>query len=194
MFKILILPVFTIFAGFLFVTTNPLPEKHRNVYPEQLPGAFTGGFGEDSCHSCHFDYPLNPKDGSLSLDGFPKQYEAGKTYTFDITLSREQLGQGGFQLSSRFEDGTQAGAFEINSERLSFTETEKNIKIQYLQHSLKGSNVNNQSSIRWGLRWEAPDSEDGNIIFNIAANAGNGDASAFGDFIYVREIRASPKQ
>lgn len=194
MFKILILPIFTLFAGLLFAATNPVSEKHGNAYPEELPGTFTGGFGEDSCHSCHFDYPLNPDDGSLSLVGFPKQYEPGKAYIFAITLSREKLGQGGFQLSSRFEDGSQAGSFELNSEHLSFTETEKNATIQYIQHSLKGSKVNNQTSIRWKVKWEAPDSAAGNIIFNIAANAANGDASAFGDFIYTREVRVSPKQ
>ncbi len=190
MFKILILPVFTLFAGFLFAATNPVSEKHGNTYPEELPGTFTGGFGEDSCHSCHFDYPLNPKEGSLSLDGLPEQYEPGNAYTFAIALSREKLGQGGFQLSSRFEDGSQAGTFNTNSEHTTFTGTDTDI--QYLQHSLKGSKVNNQTSIRWEVTWEAPDSGAGNIIFNISANAGNGDASAFGDFIYVREIQIPP--
>lgn len=192
MMRIALFPIITLIIGFFSVADTNTPKPEKMLYPEQLPGTFTGGFGEDTCHSCHFDYPMNPDDGSLSLDGFPEKYEPGKTYTFAIKLSREKLGQGGFQLSSRFEDGSQAGFFEVNSERLSFTETEKNI--QYLQHSLKGSKVNNQTSIRWEVRWEAPDSGGGNIIFNIAANAGNGDASAFGDFIYIREIRVSPKQ
>lgn len=186
--KIILLPVLTLMTGFLFIETNPAPEKHGNQYPEELPGAFTGGFGEDTCHSCHFDYPLNPEDGSLSLSGFPENYKKGKTYTFTITLKRNKLGQAGFQLSSRFENGDQAGSFEANTERVQFTGTKN--EIQYLQHSLQGSKLNNQSTHRWQITWKAPEISGAYIVFNIAANAGNGDASAFGDFIFTEEITA----
>lgn len=192
MMRIVLLLIVTLTIGFFLASDIDSRKSENTVYPEELPGAFTGGFGEDTCHSCHFDYPLNPKEGSLSLNEFPKQYKPNKKYTFAIELTREQLGQGGFQLSSRFEDGTQAGTFEAGSERLSYTETKKNINVQYLQHSLKGSKVNNQTSIRWEVTWNAPDSGAGKAIFNISANAGNGDASAFGDYIYVREVQIPP--
>jgi len=35
------------------------------AYPEHLDGPLTGGFGENSCHSCHFDYDINPEEGSF---------------------------------------------------------------------------------------------------------------------------------
>jgi len=186
MYRILITLVLTLFLGKGLSIHDSEPTTYVAAYPEELPGTFTGGFGEDTCHSCHFDYPLNPDEGSLSLEEIPEKYEPGKLYTFSIELSREKLGQAGFQLSSRFKNGDQAGSFEANSERLQFTGTENTI--QYLQHSLKGSKLNNQSSHRWQVTWKAPLTNQGSIIFNIAANAGNGDASAFGDFIFAEEI------
>ena len=186
MIKITIMPVLCLLVGLMLAPNRPHQESIDRRYPEELPGAFTGGFGEDTCHSCHFDYPLNPEKGSLVLNGFPETYHKGKIYTFTITLQRENLGQAGFQLSSRFENGKQAGSFEENSERVQFTGTEN--EIQYLQHSFKGSKLNNQSTHRWQITWRAPETGREDIVFNIAANAANGDASAFGDFIFREEI------
>lgn len=171
----------------LFHPSTSKTTAEAGHYPEELPGAFTGGFGEQSCHSCHFDYPLNPKEGSLSVAGIPGQYQSGKAYEFTISLKRNGLEQAGFQLSSRFEDGTQAGSFKANSNRLSFTEVKNTI--QYLQHSAKGANVQSQEITHWNFTWVAPDSSGRTIILNLAANAGNGDASAFGDYIFLREIK-----
>lgn len=186
MYKLTLFPILTLMFGVLLTANNSVLHSEAGAYPEQLPGAFTGGFGEETCHSCHFDYPLNPQDGSLLAEGFPKSYEPGQIYTFMLSIDRNDLGQAGFQLSSRFEDGRQAGSFKSNSDRLTFTKAENHL--QYLQHSLKGSKVNNQSSAPWKITWIAPDTSSGKIIFNIAANAANGDASAFGDYIYVRQI------
>lgn len=191
MIKLTFLPVLCLLIGVLWVPNQPDKESIAHFYPEELPGTFTGGFGEVTCHSCHFDYPLNPEEGSLSLTGIPKKYDNGKTYTFTVTVNREDLGQAGFQITARFTNGKQAGSFGGNSDRVQFTETENNI--EYLQHSLKGSKVNNSSTHSWEFEWEAPETYRGEIIFNIAANAGNGDASAFGDFIFTDQITVQPK-
>ncbi len=184
-----------LFSGLLAVWVRPAEPEYKDsgsshFYPELLPGTFTGGFGEDSCHSCHFDYPLNPQDGSLHVEGIPESYRAGKSYTISIHLKRDGLGQAGFQMSSRFEDGSQAGSFSANSDLLQFTETDKST--QYIQHSAKGSKTTARTSSGWEVRWTAPETAAGPVIFNIAANAGNGDASAFGDFIYTLQEKSSP--
>ncbi|MDX1586189.1 MAG: choice-of-anchor V domain-containing protein [Balneolaceae bacterium] len=191
MIKITILPVFCLLIGMLLVPNRPNKEPISPFYPEELPGTFTGGFGEDTCHSCHFDYPLNPEEGSLSLNGIPENYEKEKTYTITVTVSREDLGQAGFQITSRFSNGKQAGSFSGNSDQVQFTRTEN--QIEYLQHSLKGSKVNNSTTQSWEFIWEAPSNYRGEIIFNIAANAGNGDASAFGDYIFTDKITVMAK-
>lgn len=186
MLRLLLLVLST---GLFSIVLGPVvtePVHPSPAYPETLPGAFTGGFGEETCHSCHFDYPLNPGTGSLAVEGVPGQYRPGKRYTFTIVLKRKELGRAGFQLSSRFTDGSQAGEFSNNSERLRFTKALRTVR--YLQHSSEGSTVNGNRA-QWEVQWTAPSPGEGKIIINMAANAGNGDASAFGDYIYVREFR-----
>lgn len=193
MFKITLLPVLTLTLGLLVGTMKPTPETgHESIYSEELPGAYTGGFGEDTCHSCHFDYPLNPEDeGSLEVEGIPKQYEPGYNYTFTITLRREEMADAGFQITSRFEDGSQASSFDTGSENIGVTKTGNGI--QYLQHAFEGSNIEDESKASWEIVWTAPEDTSGKVIFNLAANAANGDVSAFGDLIFTREAESKGK-
>jgi hypothetical protein len=70
--------------------------------PDHLDGAFTGGFGEQTCHSCHFDYDLNREGGSLLIQGLEDSYQPGNEYEITVTVESEHLENGGFQLTSRF--------------------------------------------------------------------------------------------
>src|SRR4029079_7720870 len=67
----------------------------------------TGGFGERSCHLCHLDNPLNAPGGSVSLDGVPATYAPGQTYELTVTISRDGLRRGGFEIAARFASGRQ---------------------------------------------------------------------------------------
>ncbi|MEX2572937.1 MAG: choice-of-anchor V domain-containing protein [Balneolaceae bacterium] len=160
---------------------------HSAGYPEQLDGPYTGGYGEQTCHTCHFDYDLNKKAGSLEVEGLGETYSPGEQIRISVTVQREHLGKAGFQLTARFADGSQAGHFDTPGERLAFTPaTDDNI--DYLQHSEAGTEPVSGNLARWTFKWTAPDTGAGSIIFNIAANAANGDQSEFGDWIYVKEI------
>jgi len=53
--------------------------------------------------------------------------------------------------------------------------------------------VENESRARWQIVWTAPDDTSGEVIFNLAANAANGDVSAFGDLIFTREAESQGK-
>lgn len=176
-----------LFASYIHLKAAGAAHPAEN-YPEELPSAYTGGFGEESCHSCHFDYPLNPEEGSLSVSGIPNRYEPGKNYQITVSVEREALERAGFQLSSRFTDGSQAGSFKGDTTRIQLTDVESTI--QYIQHTTQSSKVASQTTAQWNMEWTAPDSAVGEIVFNIAANAGNGDVSSFGDYIYLREIKA----
>lgn len=189
MLRIIFIVLSTLLAGFLIRPTNDAVLTSGHAYPEQLPGAFTGGFGEDTCNSCHFDYPLNPEEGKLAVEGIPLSYKEGQSYTFTIKLSRKNLGKAGFQLSARHADSTQAGTFELNSDRTKLTQT--NNSLQYVQHSRAGTKPNSGDTIRWHVQWRAPSQGSGKVFFNLAANAANGDASEFGDFIFVRKFLAT---
>ena len=164
-------------------------EFTSNLYPDHIAGAYTGGFGEQSCHSCHFDYDLNQPEGKLSVSGLDEPFKSGQKYTIQLTVKREDLKRAGFQMTVRFEDGTQAGKFEM-AENLTTT---PNIEgdVSYLQHGVGQVDAENGKKV-WHINWVAPDRVEP-VIFNIAANAANGDASEFGDWIYLKEIQLNPK-
>jgi hypothetical protein len=131
--------------------------------------------------------------GSLSVSGIREEVSPGELLTIQIMVQRDDMGKAGFQLSARFPDGSQAGQFKIeNNERVMFTEAASD-SLQYVQHSSTGTEPVKTGVNSWAIAWQAPESAKKLIIFNVAANAANGDASEFGDFIYVEEIRINMK-
>lgn len=195
MLRLFLFPLVTLIMAFTYLrfdhqVSDELPKEiSTSVYPEHLTGAFTGGFGEQTCRNCHFDYDLNPEGGALSVSGIPRNVKAGEAVAITITVKREELGRAGFQLTARYEDGSQAGHFDIaDNKRLMFTGVGPD-SLQYVQHSKTGSRIGEKGKGRWTVRWIAPREVGGTIIFNVVANAANGDQSEFGDFIYAKEIR-----
>lgn len=165
---------------------NPMWSEARTwlIFPEHLAGAFSGGFGEQSCYSCHFDYDLNMPDGKLELKGLGDSVESGKDYELEVFISRADLGAAGFQLTARFEDGSQAGSFKLNDKVILTPNTPGDV--EYLQHAIRNIEPENGSK-SWKVTWTAPQDANRPIIYNLAGNAANGDESAFGDWILVRE-------
>lgn len=187
MIRLALLPIATLVCSLLIGGGIPAPEPAQVFYPEHLTGAYTGGFGEETCRSCHFDYNLNPEEGKLTVSGFEDKVSAGQQVQIQINVEREELGAAGFQLSARYENGKQAGNFELgNNERIMFSKSVPD-SVQYLQHTGEGSKPGTNNSQTWTVTWEAPDSVAGPVIFNLAVNAANGDQSEFGDFIYSGE-------
>ncbi|HET8865841.1 MAG TPA: choice-of-anchor V domain-containing protein [Gracilimonas sp.] len=186
--KLVLIPVLTLSAGFFISMGEPADIPQKKLYPEHLVGAFTGGFGEETCHSCHFDYDLNWKEGELSVRGIPESVEAGKTYEIELIITRPDMGKSGFQMTSRFKNGRQAGSFQIKeNERVMFTKLVPD-SIEYLQHSVKGTEPTKDGKNSWAVIWRAPMSVSDSIYFNITSNAANGDQSEFGDWIYRKEF------
>lgn len=182
-----------------FIIGLSIPEKkpsfddlsHFTPNPEHLDGRFTGGFGEETCRSCHFDYDLNMDGGILKIEGLNDSYQAGKSYEVTVTLQAEQLEVGGFQLTTRFEDGSQAGEFKWNGDRLMFTPSISD-EVKYLQHSAEGTSLTGDREVQWVFSWTAPSSGKP-VVINIAANSGNYDDSSFGDWIYATELILKPE-
>jgi hypothetical protein len=169
------------FAAFL-ASSMTLMAAH--AYPDGAPPGFSGGFREDSCHACHFNQDLNAPSGRLSVDGLPAQYEAGKRYTLTITLSRSGMKSAGFQLTARFKDGAQAGTLvpsAADAERIAIA---RDGSVQYAGQNKAGSLLAGGDAARWTVDWTAPP-DGGNVIFNVAANAADGNGSSDGDFIYT---------
>ncbi|MGM0506379.1 MAG: choice-of-anchor V domain-containing protein [Bacteroidota bacterium] len=178
-------------GGWLWTDVKEDTRGHGVLYPELLDGPYTGGFDEPTCHSCHFDYDLNHEEGALNLKGIPEVWEPGKTYQWTVTLEREDLQKGGFQMTARTEEGRQAGQFEWESERITTTPVGDG-EVVYLQHSADGTDPLEKASTHWKFSWTAPEKETGTVYLHIAANAGNGDDSSFGDWIYLADIQIDP--
>lgn len=188
MIRLILLPVLSLLAALTLSEAPPHSAPNKISYPEHLTGAFTGGFGEENCRSCHFDYSLNPDGGSLSVSGIPEDIDNGQTIDITITVRRSNLGRAGFQLTARYENGEQAGRFRIgDGGRLAFTEAGGD-SLQYVQHTALGSKVTNKGSNSWVVSWISPLTVEETVVFNVAANAANGDQSEFGDYIYQTEV------
>ncbi|NBC67269.1 MAG: hypothetical protein GVY07_16630 [Bacteroidetes bacterium] len=182
----IILAPFAIGLAMAGMEVAPEIDQTSNFNPDHLDGAFTGGFGEETCRSCHFDYDINMNGGSLSVQGLDAQYAPGEKIPVTVTVQSKRLEIGGFQLTARFEDGTQAGSFEWSSNRLMFT-PDIDGNIQYLQHSANGTTPTVKREVSWSFTWIAPETSD-SVIFHVAANAGNYDDSSFGDWIYAKKV------
>ncbi len=168
-----------------------------NTYSEGAPPAHTGGFGEPTCHRCHFDQTVNDPAGSLRLDGLPEAYAPGGRYNLSIHLQRAGLRKAGFQLASRFaagpRPGEQAGHLRALDDRVAVSGGARSA-IEYAHHTRDGSVLDPTGAARWSFEWTAPDSEEETaVVFHLAANASNDDDSEFGDFIYTASYRIPPR-
>jgi hypothetical protein len=158
-----------------------------------VPGR-TGGFGEASCHECHWDNPINQPPGRLTLSGAPATYTAGTRYPIIVDLVHPELLLGGFQISARIDGGPRAG---LNAGTLQpvddFTEGKTDEKqVVYLQHTKAGATPAKPGAARWTVEWTAP-AGDAPVIFHAAGNASNGDASPLGDYVYTTSVSSRPE-
>ena len=147
--------------------------------------AHTGGFGEMTCQQCHWENPVNEPSGRLTIEGLPDSYTPGEQYLITVALARPGLGRAGFQLSAR-EDGINMNAGSnagtlTSMDKATTVVMEK--AITYIQHTRVGSEAKDGKAA-WKFSWTAPDDQRP-VVFPVAANAANDDASPLGDFIYT---------
>jgi hypothetical protein len=166
------------------------------VLPDRPPLAHTGGFGEPTCLECHFDDPINDKGGVFTLAGVPDRYEPGKSYPITVRLGRKEIARGGFELSTRIAEGPsaghQAGRLEATDNRVNLADsTRADVgAVQYARHNRAGSDVGKTDTLEWVVKWTAPASAAGAVIFHAAGNAANDDNSPLGDYIYTTTATA----
>ncbi|MDX1547478.1 MAG: choice-of-anchor V domain-containing protein [Rhodothermales bacterium] len=159
------------------------------AYPDAPPPAHTGGFGEPTCHRCHFGQPLDAPGGVLTLEGVPARYEAGRRYVLTVTLARAGMERAGFQLTARTAGGAQAGALAPHDAGTAVAIVDST-GIRYAGHAEAGSHLASPDTARWRLVWTPGASAD-TVFFHVAANAANGDASEFGDYVYRQMAHAT---
>lgn len=160
-----------------------------------LVPARTGGFGEMTCHQCHWDNPLNDPAGRLTLDGVPDVYTPGEQYLITVMLARPGTGRAGFQLAARedginMNSGSDAGLLQPG-DGTSETVHDDAKRVTYLQHSPAAAEVTTSGAATWKFRWTAP--TEGPVAFHVAANAANGDDSPLGDYVYTASAHSRPE-
>lgn len=157
-------------------------------HAEHPPLAHTGGFGEPTCHECHFGGELNGGDGTLSVEGLPTSVHPGRSYRVSVRLSAE-MRRAGFMLSVRGTDGRQVGSLASVDTVRTAVHTIDSTGVQYVHHTLRGTNLSTRGRAEWRLRWTAPPTAGDSVVVHVAANAANDDASEFGDDIYTTQLR-----
>ena len=164
----------------------PSPGAAR-VHLQGPPAGHTGGYGEPTCRQCHTEFELNLPGGRLELEGLPETWEPGRTYVVVVSLHSGEMAVAGFQLSSRFADGTPAGRLAPVDRRVAVVDS---MGVPYAQHAAVGAVPETPDLARWTVEWLAPAAGD-EVRFHAAANSGNGDNSPFGDLIYAVERRVA---
>jgi hypothetical protein len=158
----------------------------------------TGGFGEQTCHLCHLDNPINAPGGAIALDGIPAAFTPGQTYPITVTISRPGLRRGGFEIAARFaggkQKGRQAGSWRLDDTRAQLIPGAIDKALTFVQHNQIGSRTATPGSNTWTIEWTAPSAAAGVVQFNAAANASNNDDSPLGDYIYLKAVRSTPQK
>jgi hypothetical protein len=184
-------------GGLLLVVaaiTTITPAGLRSFAEGPFPG-YTGGFNEPTCQQCHIGNGLNDAAGTLELS-VPPAFSPGKTYDITVTLERQALERGGFQLAARVAEGPSAGAdagrLHASTPGLQLIKGHGG-KVTYVQHTPEGTRTGTPGSIAWTFRWTAP-SESVPVRFDVAANASNNDESPLDDFVYARSVTVDSRQ
>jgi len=157
-------------------------------YADGAPAGFSGGFGEQSCHACHFQFDLNSGPGRLTLAGLPERIVPGERYPFTVTLTRPGIKLAGFQLTARRKDGAaQAGTLAPAPGEQERIGVDVQGDLQYASQRRAGAAPAAADMATWSLVWTAP-TRGGPIVFNVAANAANADDTAEGDYVYTTAV------
>jgi hypothetical protein len=171
------------------------PVALRSFAEGPFPG-FTGGFKEPTCQQCHMGHDLNESGGTLTLSGVPAEYAPGQPYEITVTLKKDGLEKGGFQLAARATSGQavgrDAGMLQASGADCQLVKSVDKT-VTYIQHTPAGTNAATPGSLTWTFRWLAPKSSESPIEFDLAANASNNDASPMDDFIYTATVKTRPK-
>ena len=131
---------------------------------------------------------MNRGAGAVLLQGLPQSYTPRAAYALTVVVTQPGLGVGGFQLSARFENGTQAGTLRAGAGEANRADVTMAAGVQYAHHLYDGAEPVARDSARWRIVWQAP-AGAGPVLFHVVGNAGNDDASPLGDAVYTRAVR-----
>ena len=162
------------------------------AFPTGAPGNFTGSpaSGSMTCTLCHTDGGGGA--GSVDLLGRPKRYLPGRVYDLRVRIFDPGQMGAGFEISVETPDGTQAGELILaDTADTQFAGADP----AYVTHTLEGHEAREPAMQANGwcafpVRWQAPMTDIGPIVFYLAGNATNEDGTSLGDHVYNAAIEA----
>lgn len=183
-------------AGALTTTLLAAAPPPETTYVDGPPPAHTGGFGDDTCHACHFENDLDAPGGSLAISGVPDTLDPTETYRITVSLERIGMRRAGFQLAARVSEGDGAG---VPAGTLRAVDGDERVQVvtasdgaTYAQHTEPGTTLTDPGATLWTVEWRPSVANATSVTFHAAANAANDDASEFGDFIYTASATTGP--
>src|SRR5215471_14911840 len=145
------------------------------------------------CTACHTTNPLNSGEGSVRIVGLPSAWLPGETYDLQVIVSHPTQIRWGFELSATGSNGDQAGDLIPASDGRTRVQigAVNGKQVQFIEHNSLGSAIGSSQVFRF--TYQTPtDPNFGNIRFNVAGNAANGNGAPTGDFIYATEVIVPP--
>jgi hypothetical protein len=148
---------------------------------------YTGAPGDiATCVNCHdtFEQP-NVGAGSVAIGSLPGVYTPGQQYTITVTVQQSGRSKFGFQLTAIDSEGNRAGTLTSLGSDTQVNAITGTGERQYIQHTSSGTNQTSAGRRIWQVRWTAPSTDVGTVIFYAAGNAANGDGTNQNDYIYT---------
>jgi hypothetical protein len=145
------------------------------------------GLNGQFCTACHRTNVLNSPGGSVSVSGMPSAWIPGQVYALRVMIVREGSARWGFEMSAVDASGQQAGEFIAGPDGRSQVVTAADVngrQIQFITHTSVGTGPGRTNIFE--ISYRAPSNAGlGDIRFNLAGNAANGNNANTGDFIYA---------
>ena len=148
----------------------------------------TGGFGEQSCHLCHLDNPINAPGGAVDVDGVPPALHAGpdlSDHRHDQprrTAPRRIRDCGA--VCGREAERPQAGLAAADA-RAQLIPGAVDKALTFVQHNLAGSRRRHRHQ-HVDHRLDRAIGRGRGRAVQRRANASNNDDSPLGDYIYLK--------
>lgn len=139
--------------------------------PDGAPWDHDGGPGRPDCTACHFDgAPTRGEPSPFMLEGLPATARPGASYSLRLRIDDPSVARAGFLMTAE-ANGAPAGAFMVSDA----TTQAHGAAIRSVDAAPAG----------WRFTWTAPPALAGDVMFYLAANAADDDASPFGDRIHL---------
>jgi hypothetical protein len=180
------LSIIVLAAAFAVYAFSDEKADARSAGPD---AGLTGAPGENTCAGCHSDFGLNSGGGSMTILGVPDNYAPNQSVPVTVKIKHSSALDFGFQLTALDEAGNRAGTLVVTDAlRTQVIPSPINTRT-YVEQTSSGITPSIAGEIQWTFTWQAPPERVGRVTFYAAGNAGDGDFSVSGDYIYTTATR-----